>query len=369
MAMKSQGRIVAIAVSFLLTLPVFGGENKAQMQQTLRNLEKELDARIALKSLIDLGLQSDDIVLNQEFAGQKTEKLIKAYRDTTAQVTGPDNRTDVKFESSFPAMINPTLDGIPVTPELETNIAAVAAIVTEADLTRNANDVVLKTRKYTEQSNVCADVNFAQQPVAAQCTAFLVGTRFMATAGHCEDEIPAVNMRFVFGFRGEGTFRDRFSKDDVYDGVRYVSKTVAAPEDWAIIELDRDVVGRTPLVPDRSHPVQVNDAVYIIGHPEGLPLKIAGHAKVNAVLTNAFSTDLDALKGNSGSPVFLQSTHKVIGLLGIAINGYQSVGDCNVIQACAASRTDGCDGEGCTKISRLPEIKPLVPAASAVPAP
>jgi V8-like Glu-specific endopeptidase len=200
------------------------------------------------------------------------------------------------------------------------------------------------------------------QPVAARCTAFLVAPRLMITAGHCETEIPADKMRFVFGFRGEGTFRTHFKKEDVYNGVKYVNKSEVSPVDWALIELDRDVVGRKPLTLNRDHTIKVGDSVYLIGHPEGLPLKLAAHAKVNGVLSSSFSADLDALKGNSGSPVFLESTHEVIGVLAIAINGYQTIGDCKVIQACAASRTDGCDGEGCTKISQIPEFRPLTPA-------
>jgi hypothetical protein len=56
--------------------------------------------------------------------------------------------------------------------------------------------------------------------------------------------------------------------------------------------------------------------LHIIGHPKGLPLKIAGNAVVTKQFTDrTFRSSLDNFKGNSGSPVFNSITHEVEGLL------------------------------------------------------
>ena len=59
-----------------------------------------------------------------------------------------------------------------------------------------------------------------------------------------------------------------------------------------------------------------NDKLYVIGHPNGLPLKIADHAVVNSdVAESTFQATLDTFHGNSGSPVFNATTHHVVGIL------------------------------------------------------
>jgi len=56
--------------------------------------------------------------------------------------------------------------------------------------------------------------------------------------------------------------------------------------------------------------------VYMIGHPSGLPQKVAVNASVRSLEGAAyFYTSLDAFQGNSGSPVFDRNTGEVIGIL------------------------------------------------------
>lgn len=328
----------------------------AQRARILR-LEQEIQNRAAIKAATDLGL-TINLQLNPIFAGIKTDTLIKGYRDEIAQVTGPDNRTDVKFPSSFQPGAPPvTLDGILVTPAVQRNLAGVAAIMTDTELTFTGSQWALTSEPYYKKAGVCPEITFAHQPAAAHCTAFLVKPRVVATAGHCEDQIPANKMLFVFGFRGDGnSFPATFGPDDVYRGVRVLKKNVGTTSDWALIELERDVVGPVPLELDPRHSVTKGDAVYVVGHPAGLPLKLAAHATVSSVSKDSFSADLDVLGGNSGSPVFLESTHRVIGIYVNGIDGYQTIGDCKIIKPCAATRTEGCDGEGCTRISEVPEL-------------
>ena len=46
------------------------------------------------------------------------------------------------------------------------------------------------------------------------------------------------------------------------------------------------------------------DGLTLIGHPAGLPLKIASGGKFLSFQENTFRSDLDAYGGNSGSPIF-----------------------------------------------------------------
>lgn len=55
----------------------------------------------------------------------------------------------------------------------------------------------------------------------------------------------------------------------------------------------------------------------MLGHPSGLPMKWTTSAEVkeNVEQKDYFKADLDAFSGNSGSPIFSDETHQVIGML------------------------------------------------------
>ena len=56
--------------------------------------------------------------------------------------------------------------------------------------------------------------------------------------------------------------------------------------------------------------------MFVIGHPVGLPLKVAAGASVrDAGKIGYFVADLDTFGGNSGSPVFNTATKKIEGIL------------------------------------------------------
>ena len=86
--------------------------------------------------------------------------------------------------------------------------------------------------------------------------------------------------------------------------------------DYALIKLDRKVTGRNPLPIERTFKLNEGDKIFTIGHPSGLPVKIAGGAKIrDNSPENFYLTDLDTFGGNSGSAVFSQKTGRIIGIL------------------------------------------------------
>ena len=82
------------------------------------------------------------------------------------------------------------------------------------------------------------------------------------------------------------------------------------------MRLDRDVVGVTPLAIRKSGQIPNKEDVYVVGHPQGLPLKFADGAFVRSNQDPLFFTsNLDTYRGNSGSPVFSLNTHEIEGIL------------------------------------------------------
>jgi len=105
------------------------------------------------------------------------------------------------------------------------------------------------------------------------------------------------------------------SHDNLYKCKNVVFATLGGEEDYAIIQLDRKVVGREPLKLRKSGKINKDQSIFVMGHPSGLPLKYADGAKVFSHEGAYFSTNLDTFGGNSGSPVFNLETYEVEGIL------------------------------------------------------
>lgn len=165
--------------------------------------------------------------------------------------------------------------------------------------------------------SVCRDEKFAPQKVAAECTGFLIGPKTLITASHCvETKFHCENYKWVFDYN-EG--QDKISQDAVYSCSRVIKKLSDEENfnyDVAVIELDREVVGRDPLTLSKNYQTQNLDELIIIGHPSGLPKKIADKGIVRYDINEfKFKAELDSFTGNSGSPVFDKKSGLVIGML------------------------------------------------------
>lgn len=201
-------------------------------------------------------------------------------------------------------------------PSILYNSMAVASVWDDWQVTYVDGQYIVATSKFGEVKNLWRTERFWDQPTGAHCTAFLVSSDIIATAGHCVNENNLGHKRFIFGFR----MVDRYSPvtvfdyDQVYFGDRIISRVVDdMGADYAIIKLDRSVIGIDPL-PLASNDVSAGDELYMVGHPSGLPLKVADNAEVIYVFAEYFASSLDTFGGNSGSPVF-NSDHDVVGIL------------------------------------------------------
>src|SRR5690606_16445756 len=150
-------------------------------------------------------------------------------------------------------------------------------------------------------------------PAVANCSASLVGEDLIATAGHCVSAANCGSYRYIFGFRMQNAAipNNVFPADDVYQCKEVVAREYTSYQDYALIRLDRPVVGRRALALQQT-PSQPGDAIYVVGHPSGLPTKVADGAVVRSQLGTYFTSNLDTYGGNSGSAVFNARTHEVV---------------------------------------------------------
>lgn len=198
----------------------------------------------------------------------------------------------------------------------------------------------LATIGFGDALNLCPGEKFREQPIGAFCSGTLVGEDIVLTAGHCiTDEASCADARFVFGYNIDtegGQARTTVPQKDVYSCKRIIKRDLdkqasgiigtgiaiinallnRAGPDFAVIQLDRKVEGRRPLPVNRAGDLKAGDRIFVIGHPVGLPVKVAGNASVRTTDPKAFFlTDLDTFGGNSGSAVFNARTNKIEGIL------------------------------------------------------
>ncbi len=202
--------------------------------------------------------------------------------------------------------------------------AATCALVFADDLSRNADGTyTLSLYEYSYLGfPACPEEPFGNQPTAAFCSGFMVGPDLIATAGHCYDAGDLESARFLFGFAmlSETIPVAVFTEDQIYKGVEVVAHALYGDFDYAIIRVDRPIVApkAAPFQIRREGVVAIGEQVGVIGHPSGLPMKIA-FGENTAVRDNTpeayFSANVDGYKGNSGSPVINADTGVVEGIL------------------------------------------------------
>jgi len=207
----------------------------------------------------------------------------------------------------------------------------------------------------------CADDRFSLQIGAADCSGFLVGEDLLVTAGHCmNSKLDCTDFSWVFDYKADHNGKvDFVMVANIYNCAEVIEQKLdpITKEDYALIRLDRKVSDRYPLEYRKTGQIENFESLVIIGHPSGLPTKIADNANVR---TNDnefyFVANLDSFGGNSGSAVFNARTGVVGGVLvrGEDDYNYDRYNACYRINTC---RDDGCRGEDVTRITRIQALQ------------
>ncbi|MBT4722177.1 MAG: trypsin-like peptidase domain-containing protein [Halobacteriovoraceae bacterium] len=290
----------------------------------------------------------------------------QAYSETRI-VYGQDNRVDLKNVRNQKIQ------------ELSKSIAGRISNYSYSTGSKNGHIAFEDILKLSDPNsmNVCSDQKFSNQPTVADCTGFLIADNILVTAGHCMTEMGIVvknessrgclNNSWLFDYKvdsGGEIDLNNVKQSNIYGCKNVIYAKYEPMDDFAIIELDRKVVGRRPLKLNKSKAPRKNTKIFVMGHPSGLPMKYADGAKIFDVKNAYFSTNLDTFGGNSGSPVFNAKTLMVEGILVRGdVDYYESrnvAGDtCMKVNVCSAQRSNcieddpGIEGEHVSLIARV----------------
>lgn len=181
---------------------------------------------------------------------------------------------------------------------------------------------------------LCPAEPFREQPVIGIGTAFVVGENTMMTAAHVF-EGNLHDYAIIFGFE---MARQTGVSEHIIHGrnIFFPMETIGLQHDLDLLlfQVDRPLNSKPLLLSAAGNP-EKGTPVYMIGHPTGLPKKVALNASVLSAPDPAFFyTTLDSFQGNSGSPVFDLVSNKVIGVLVSGMIDYKWNGTCNYSAIC-----------------------------------
>jgi hypothetical protein len=238
------------------------------------------------------------------------------------------------------------------------NVSATAVIIHSRNFVQHDDIFILREDTLTlGEQGLCCGQHRRNDIAIATCTAFLIAPDTLVSARHCfRAANQAQNFLYVFGFVKDrnGNVPRRFQRNvTIFEGSPpRVSCDDGRKIDWAVIKLKHTV-------PDTITPMEIGlgmpktgDAIYMISSPLGVPLKLAGNAKVRKNTDYGFFvTNLDGFTSSSGAAVFSESTDKVEGIYVRGEISTQEICGCTRATVCP---NDGCRGEDVTRISLVP---------------
>jgi V8-like Glu-specific endopeptidase len=233
-------------------------------------------------------------------------------------------------------------------PYLSKVISSTAAMIANEFITPAAgNNVEITAPLFKEIYRLCPTERFRDQITAANCSGTLIGKDIILTAGHCfaEAGLDCKGYSWVFDYRLNNNGSNKFilPRTNVYKCKQILKKVEDKKRniDYALIRLDRDVLDRVAVDLRLTGDIEQKSKMAAIGHPRGLPTKIAQHGDVQEIMPDSFRTNLDTYTMNSGSGVFNEATGELEGVLISGAKDFSPASNSSCNQSSIYDQADG----------------------------
>ncbi len=245
-------------------------------------------------------------------------------------IYGKDNRIEV-YQSNNSALI--------------TAAESTAAMISYDNLAIKNEWTEISGPALKDIYRLCSKERFKEQLAVANCSGTLIDKDIILTAGHCfaQKNLDCKGYAWVFGYRVNTEKQSLITipTSNIYKCHSVLAQQVDKNKnvDYAIIKLDRKVTDRKPVEIRLFGEISFNEKLAVIGHPRGLPTKIADSGDILESTDGFLRSNLDAYTMNSGSGVFNQKTGSLEGILVSGQSDFEQ------------------DASGCLKSRVLPESK------------
>jgi V8-like Glu-specific endopeptidase len=187
-----------------------------------------------------------------------------------------------------------------------------------------------------EGNGMCGDQAWANEAALSNCSGTLVSDRHIVTAGHCADvEDMCAKYAWLFDYQLDenGQLPKSYSRSQVYSCKKIVKSVHSNIKiygqfirtDYAVVELDRPVMGRRPIELSKKKFVRPGTKVVNISYPIGTPGKISDIGTVSKYmyLPGFFWSNVMVFGGSSGSGMFNAETGELVGVVSQGVNNLE----------------------------------------------
>lgn len=182
---------------------------------------------------------------------------------------------------------------------------------------------------------VCRQERFSDQPrMRNDCSAILIGPKQLLLPGNCITEHYCDNDLFYWMFNYHQDSASPMSMDrkrEYFYKCEKLIKRVFNPNtaiSYAIIELNKNVVGVKPVKISQSSSISAHTELVAIGHPSGIPQKIARDAYVGDQTEDHFLVSSDIPGTSKGTAIFNAETFELEGMLIHGTKDFEMVNGC-----------------------------------------
>ncbi|MEC9283648.1 MAG: trypsin-like peptidase domain-containing protein [Bdellovibrionota bacterium] len=237
---------------------------------------------------------------------------------------------------------------------------ASVGIFLSSDLDEVSDYYYIQRSYLGQEYGLCSRERFFYQSVGPRCSGVLVANDLVLTAAHCiQDQAACENdsLKFNFDYKLKNSFDvlDYLKKSETYSCKRLLYHSDSFQEDFALIQLDRPVSGHAPVQSyQKLEQTNQDNKLAMLGHPLGLPQKIARGGKLRRWNNYSGIIEIDAFSGNSGSAVYNEDTGALVGILSKGETDFEKEENgCLKVRRCTSG---DCSGEVVYFLTKLREI-------------